>query len=160
NGSEGDWKYRGDSNDILADIAEINVGAKKPVFGSNLRCSGCHTLGGPIMKELEPPHNDWWTTKHKLELKPWKLKAGTDRTDPANLADQLFQNAADASNLSGLVKAGTQRLLEARLQRPLAGLTLKHQLRSLFSTMEMNLVSDSVPYRDRVVAGQAVEIPA
>ena len=37
---------------------------------------------------------------------------------------------------------------------------LRVRLRSLFSTMEMNLASDSTPFRDRQKSGAAVEIPA
>ena len=51
-GTGSDWHFRGDSNDILADTATINTQAAHPAFGQRLRCSGCHTQGGPIMKEL------------------------------------------------------------------------------------------------------------
>ena len=53
-GRQGKWFYRGDSLDIQADVKFLHrqTGSGDPRFGSNLRCSGCHTAGGPIMKEL------------------------------------------------------------------------------------------------------------
>ena len=153
------WNFRGDSNDVLDNVRAINTGAETPSFTFRrqspdgtpvLRCSGCHTLGAPIMKELEAPHNDWWTEKRKLPLGPFTLDAETA---------VLFQHATDASHLSALVKKSAERLLAARAD---AGgtQTLPQQLRSLFSTMEMNLVSDSVPFVEREQSGAAVEIPA
>jgi hypothetical protein len=153
------WHYRGDSNDILADVARVNAGANPPVFAEapKLRCSGCHTLGAPIMKELDAPHNDWWTTARKLNLGPFSLSSGTSPLDSAHVAGSLFRNAADASNLSKQVKATIDRLVAARSEAVPSGLTLKHQLRSLITTMEMNLVSDSAPLNDS--ARTSIEIP-
>jgi hypothetical protein len=152
------WHYRGDSRDILDDVKEINVASPAPKFGNRLRCSGCHTLGGPIMKELEPPHNDWWTTAHGLTTKPWKLEAGKDLDNPRHLAAHLFRTAADASNLSKQVKKGIDRLLAGGVLQA-KGRSLKEQLRSLFGTMEMNFVSDRVSFKEREAKGEAVEIP-
>jgi hypothetical protein len=152
------WSFRGDSNDVLDNIRAINTGATTPSFtfrrkspdGTKvLRCSGCHTLGAPIMKEIEAPHNDWWTEKHKLPLAPFTLDAQTTT---------LFQGATEASHLSVLVKKSAERLLAARAEGG-GTQTLPQQLRSLFSTMEMNLVSDSVPFVEREKSGAPVEIP-
>lgn len=155
----GGWHYRGDSNDILADVARVNTGANPPVFAAapKLRCSGCHTLGTPIMKELEAPHNDWWTTARKLNLGPFSLSSGTSALDPAHVAGSVFRDAADASSLSKQVKATIDRLVSARSEAVPSGLTLKHQLRSLVTTMEMNLVSDGAPLDD--TARTTIEIP-
>ncbi len=156
---EGGWHYRGDSNDVLGDVARVNVGATPPVFGAGpkLRCSGCHTLGTPIMKEIEAPHNDWWTTARKLNLGPFVLRAGTNALDPAHVAASLFRDAADASSLSTQVKATIDRLTAARSDAVPSETTLRHQLRSLFTTMEMNLVSDGAPLKD--TARTRVEVP-
>jgi hypothetical protein len=159
NGVGSDWHFRGDSNDILADVARINVGASSPAFGNRLRCSGCHSSGGPIMKELEAPQNDWWTTQRKLFLGPFKLKLGTEPNSPTNTAARLFEQATDASHLSQRVKNGIDRLTTTRAQRGGDRQTLRQQLRSLFSTMEMNLVTDSLPFKEREQAGALVEIP-
>jgi hypothetical protein len=48
----------------------------EPIFGKQLRCSGCHISGGPIMKELTEPHDSWWRTTRPLPLgarKPEKI---------------------------------------------------------------------------------------
>ena len=164
NGTSSEWNYRGDSNDILADIAQVDItagfgGAPTAVFGRRLRCSGCHTLGAPIMKELALPHNDWWSTEHKLSLGTMKLRAGASDTDPANVAARLFAQAADAEHLAKLVRESTATLLAARAAHVPAGLTLRHQLRSLAYTVEMNLASDTRPFAERV-AGTQVQLPA
>jgi hypothetical protein len=152
------WHYRGDSNDVLADIAAINVGHAKPAFAGKLRCSGCHTLGGPVMKELEPPHNDWWTTKYGLEKGGLKLEPAS--ADPAvKLAAELFSQPSDASNLSRQVKKGIDRLVRSRAKQGVLAKNLKLSLRSLFTTMEMNLVSDAKPFKERKTATAAVDLP-
>lgn len=159
NGTGSDWLYRGDSDDILADVAQINVGSRNPSFGRRLRCSGCHTLGGPIMKELGSPHNDWWTTERKLNLGRFKLKSGPDADSPTSVAARLFQEATDASDLSRQVRGGIDRLVAARAKKGGGGPGLRQRLRSLFTTMEMNLAADSVPFRAREEAGSSVEVP-
>jgi hypothetical protein len=159
-GSGSQWHYRGDSNDVLADVAKINTGAGAPVFGRKLRCSGCHTLGGPIMKEIAAPHNDWWTDEGKLALGSMKLVPGASDANPQHVAAKLFAGAKDASNLARLVKSGTDRMLAERAANPPVGLTRKHQLRSLLFAMEMNLVTDARPFRERVATGAKIEIPA
>src|SRR5215471_3929376 len=102
------WHLRGDSDDVLDNIRAINTGAQAPAFTFTkkssdgtpvLRCSGCHTLGGPIMKELEAPHNDLWTEKDKLPTGALALDADTSA---------LFQHATDASHLSSLVKKSAE----------------------------------------------------
>lgn len=156
-GKTSEWHYRGDSNDIQADIAQINVRAAKPAFGSRLRCSGCHTQGGPIMKELDAPNNDWWTAARKLELGTMRLQPGSDPNSPANLAAMLFSEAKDASNLSAQVKTGINRLVAARSRQAQPAQSLKLELRGLFGAMEMNLVSDTLPFKER--SRGAIEIP-
>jgi hypothetical protein len=152
------WHHRGDSHTVLDDVKEINVGSKDPKFGGKLRCAGCHTLGGPIMKELEPPHNDWWTERHGLALGAFKLEPGKDLANPRHLPAHLFKNTSDASNLSKQVKSGINRLVAGGVLWA-DGRSLKEQLRSLFTTVEMNFLSDRVPFTERVKKGQAVEIP-
>ena len=152
------WHFRGDSNTILSDGMKINVGAEQPKFAGKIRCSGCHTLGGPVMKELQAPHNDWWTKKDPL--RKGKLQLDARSADPAvKLAAQLFDNLTDASNLSEQVKKGIDRLIKARAKQGVFAKQLKLHLRSLFSTMEMNLVTDTVPFRTRKAGKEAVELP-
>lgn len=154
---ESDWNYRGNTSDIFENTATINLGdpaarfdlRRKSTDGTPiLRCSGCHTLGAPIMKELAPPHNDWWRTDRKFSFGAFSL-------DPA--VAQLFERAADASNLAAEVARGADRVIAEHKPN---GQTLRQRLRSLFATMEMNLVSDGTPFAARVKAGNAVEIPS
>jgi hypothetical protein len=114
------------------------------------------------MKELEAPHNDWWTQAHLLNLGPYKLQAGSNATNPAHVAARLFdetKEATDATNLSIQVKKGMDRLLAARANQGEGGRSLKQQLRSLFTTMEINLVSDRVALTERERHNGAVELP-
>ena len=77
--------------------------------------------------------------------------------DPTEVAGSLFNEAADASGLQEQVKRAIDRAVAVRMQGAAAPATLKQQLRSLLTTMEMNLVSDSAP-----LAGSSrtsVEIP-
>ncbi|MDB5096823.1 MAG: mreB 1 [Cyanobacteria bacterium RYN_339] len=157
-GKGSEWHFRGDSNDVLADVAAINTKDAHPAFGTRLRCSGCHTQGGPIMKELAAPNNDWWTDAHRLELADMKLKAGTNAQDPANVAAALFHGAKDASDLAGDVKLGINKLMDARDRRGGDGQSVKQQLRPLFAPMEINLASDAKPFRERTAG--SVELPS
>jgi hypothetical protein len=167
-----EWHYRGDSNEVLTNIRQINLADANPTFTfvrqsptdqvPVLRCSGCHTLGGPIMKELEAPHNDWWTQARLLNLGPYRLQAGSTATNPAHVAARLFdetKEATDAANLSAQVKKGMDRLLAARANQGGGGQSLQQQLRSLFTTMEINLVSDRLPLQERERQNGVVEIP-
>jgi hypothetical protein len=149
-GTSTDWRFLGNSDDVLADVASINLGREKPEFGKRLRCSACHTLGGPVMKELEPPFNDWSTREQPPGL--GKLKLDRD-TAP------LFEKPAEAKNLSRLVKQGIDRLLAERTKRTDNPLSLRQELRSLFTTMEINLATDRVPFRERLKQKAAIEIP-
>jgi hypothetical protein len=106
-GTQGVWVYNGDSFDILEDISTLHrqpdPGA--PQFGENLRCSGCHMAGGPIMKELAVPYNDWFTMDRKLDF--------GGRTPDAGLAAIVgddFGNVADAAALADGVRRGLEAL--------------------------------------------------
>lgn len=146
-GKTGQWRYRGDSADVLADVASLHMGPGQATFGNRLRCSACHTLGGPIMKELDGPHNDWWTDKGKLSLGTMRLAPGQDPSNAAHVTAKLFKNAEDASHLASAVDNGIRKLIDARARR--GDVPIRAELRSLFATMEMNLVSDAQPYRER-----------
>lgn len=154
-GQSSAWHFRGDSSDVLADVAQVAPGQSKANFGAKLRCSGCHTLGGPIMKEVEGPNNDWWSDEEKLALGSMKLASTTAPNLKARTAAQLFKGARDASNLARLVKAGTDRMLAERARRGGDGQTLNQELRSLFGVMEINLASDVKPFK----ANAAVQLP-
>lgn len=120
-GTRGVWHYRGDSFDIFADNAKMHLQSTAQ-FGSRLRCSGCHQGGGPIMKELAPPHNDWWT-----KARPLPFGAASSKLLP--IANALV----DAQELTKAVSVG-----QARVARPA---DLQQALRPLFCPEEVNFVS-------------------
>lgn len=129
-GTRAKWHYRGDSTDALLDNKNLKIGPSGS-FGQRMRCSACHASGGPIMKELEFPHNDWWTVARGLPF-------GSHKLSP-ELEEYLTQ-FVDASDFSKSVKKG-MRLLEKKQ----TALTLKERLRPLFCSTEINIKSDGVP---------------
>ena len=133
------WFYRGDSADALADNQYLHrdppTGTAK--FGSRMRCSGCHSSGGPIMKELTAPHNDWWTETRPLVFAPNVLSVQVK---------SWMRDLEDAKNLADGVKIGIQNLHKSETYRKnLANLSLQEQLRPLFCTVEINIESDRQP---------------
>lgn len=141
-GKRSRWFYRGDSLDVASDIALLHrqKDPAKPQFGSRLRCSGCHIAGGPIMKELAAPHNDWFTAARALpfgQLKP-------DATLTKILADKV-----DGGRLAEAVKAGVEKLYSSsKFQESRSTLSLQEQLRCLFCPVELNLESDLPAFDD------------
>jgi hypothetical protein len=148
-GKGAQWFYRGDSADILADNALLYLNPQGPKFGSTLRCSACHTSGGPIMKEMAAPHNDWWTTSRPLNFGPNAISSEITT---------WVQKLGDAADLSQSVKAGIARL-EASSQYQLVKQTFSLQatLRPLFCETEINLESDTAPLDQ---AADIVRIPS
>ncbi len=136
NGQQGHWFYRGDSLDIQADLKTLHLQAdpETPVFGNRLRCSACHTAGGPIMKELAAPHNDWWTAR-----RPLPLAQAPDAQLRSNLATLVEPEA-----LAESVKVGMQKLFHRQQIREQER-SLPEQLRPLFCAEEVNLMSDPIP---------------
>lgn len=138
-GSAGQWFYRGDSQDILADTRLLHRQAdpQHPQFGHTLRCAGCHTNGGPIMKELAAPHNDWWTEDRKLPLGDAPL---------ASSLKAIFQNVVDAETLAQAVRTGMAKLDGSpTFAKVKAQHTLPERLRPLFCPVEVNIESDLSP---------------
>jgi hypothetical protein len=141
-GQTGRWFYRGDSLDIQADIQSLHrqLDANRPQFGRRLRCSGCHSAGGPIMKELTLPHNDWETTR-QLPLANMK---------PDGELAQILKGMVDADELAKSVNGGLLKLTESnRFQEGKKALSLQEQLRPLFCPVELNLESDLAPLDDK-----------
>lgn len=138
-GRTGQWFYRGDSTDIFADNRYLHrqPDARNPQFGDRLRCSGCHMSGGPIMKELTAPHNDWWEPKRKLDFGGHPLSE--------SLRD-IMQTLVVPEVLATATKRGLQKLQNsAEFQAMMSKLSLQEQLRPLFCPMELNLQSDVNP---------------
>ena len=136
-GNGAQWFYRGDSADILADNAFLYLNPQGSKFDSTLRCSACHTSGGPIMKEMAAPHNDWWTSSRPLTF-------GSNSISP-EIATWV-QKLGDASDLSQSVKTGIARLeASSQYQNAKQKFSLQATLRPLFCETEINLESDTFP---------------
>ncbi len=150
--SEAHWFYRGDSFDILDDVKNLHLqkDPSKPVFGKKLRCSGCHTSGSPIMKELEGPHNAWWTQERIIPLEGLK---------PDENVSKILSQLVDANELSSNVKKSIRKLeASAPMQKfKSEKLTLQELLRPLFATVEINFESDKIPLSS---PANFVEIPS
>lgn len=130
------WYYRGNSQDAYLDNHYLyrRVPRDQAKFGNRMRCSACHNSGGPIMKELSPPHNDWWASSNPLPL-------GPNRPD-AEVQD-LIQNLIEADEFADLVRKGMNYLDNSEAMSEFKGrLSLQEQLRPLFCTNEINLESD------------------
>lgn len=127
----GTWFYRGDSKDALTD----NLLAHEGKFGGIMRCSGCHVSGGPIMKELAAPHNDWWREKRLLPFEPNRLSGEVA---------SWMKNIIDAEDFARAVSTGIDRLETSKSYREIAdNRPLRARLRPLFCEAEINLVSSS-----------------
>ena len=139
-GTNGVWVYNGDSFDILEDVSLLHrqPAPDAPQFGENLRCSGCHMAGGPIMKELAAPHNDWWTVDRGLNFGGRTPEAGL-----AAIVGVNFGDLADASALADGVRRGLDKLQTSEgFQTHSKSLNLQERLRPLFCPVELNLETD------------------
>lgn len=142
------WFYRGDGREVLDQVVGVQPVVGPGRFGSGLRCAGCHTLGGPVMKELDGPHNDWWRAARPFPLGGAKLV-------PGSLPAEVFAKAEDASAFRSRVLAGMAQWVHSP-QGP-AKRPLPQAMRSLMGAMEVNLVSDAQPNEAK---GAQVAIPA
>lgn len=144
-GQQGLWYYRGDSFDIYQDnkLLHRQATAKTVKFGNRLRCSGCHGNGGPIMKELSNPHNDWWTKKRPLSFGKLTID---------NELQQVLTTLHSASELAKSTKNGNRKLLDkSHVVMNADRLTLQEQLRPLFCPVELNLASEKSIKKDKVI---------
>jgi hypothetical protein len=144
------WFYRGDSLDALKDNEYLyrtppNAVAK---FGARMRCSACHNSGGPIMKEMEEPHNDWWRKNRAL---PFGFNT------PDEIVNNKVSQLIDADVFSNSVKIGIDKLEKSvDYQQHKQQLSLPEQLRPLFCEVEINLASDKKSSSDST----QIEIPS
>ncbi|MDP9192506.1 MAG: hypothetical protein M3P06_12470 [Acidobacteriota bacterium] len=159
NGEGGIWFYRGDSNDIVADIKNLHraYDPSQPIFMGplnggqatlpRLRCSGCHMNGGPVMKELSAPHDSWWTAARPLDI-------GAMRVAPE--LTPIIENIVTAGDFAKWIKAGDNKLVNsAPYWKKRSALPLQEQLRPVFCEQEVNLDSDLEP-----LEGPALKIAA
>src|SRR3990167_4536509 len=138
-GKQGQWFYRGDSVDIFTDNEFLHRQSdpKHPQFGNQLRCSACHDAGGPIMKELNQPHNDWWEPERKLDFGGRLLDASLRG---------ILETLVPSDRLAKSVLLGIKKLNRSNaLFREKKSISLQEQLRPLFCPMELNFMSDITP---------------
>ncbi len=150
-GTGAQWFYRGDSADALRDNQYLyrNVPTGKSKFGNTMRCSACHGSGGPIMKELHAPFNDWWTKARPLTLTPNRPNAEVT---------QQIQQAMDASDFSRAVQTGMRKLENSpAYQAAKSARSMQERLRPIFCETEINLQSDLEPLDG---AATTVQVPS
>ncbi|WP_454782840.1 hypothetical protein [Legionella sp. WA2022007384] len=137
-GIQGQWFYRGDSSDIFADneLLHRQPDPQHPKFGNRLRCSGCHGAGGPIMKELAKPHNDWWEPIRGLDF--------GGRQPDASL-QEILETLVSSEELAKNVLTGLKKLNRSKTVYPKKSPSLQELLRPLFCPVELNLMSDFFP---------------
>lgn len=144
------WFYRGDSLDALSDNTYLYrtppIGEKK--FGERMRCSACHISGGPIMKELATPHNDWWQNSRLLPITP-----NIPDYDVVNLMNKLIEANDFASAVINGINKLKQSLAFIEINN---GLSLQERLRPLFCETEINLLSDPAALEQSL---EYIEIP-
>ncbi len=142
------WFYRGDSQDIWADTQLLHRKREPhaPIFGTRLRCSGCHLAGGPLMKELQAPHDSWWKSERPLPF------AG--RT-PDPQMQEVMATLQPPAVLQDLVLKGLRQLFSGKafIQRQEASLQVA--LRPLFCPEEINLAASLQP----LLESQEVTVP-
>lgn len=150
-GRRGRWFYRGDSLDILEDTAALHLprAPDQPVFGERLRCSGCHVLGGPIMKEIARPHEAWWRRDRALPFGPG---------GPGPRLAEMLTGLVDAGELATNVQVGVRRLLRGEAYRSWRRrASLRQVLRPLFAPLELELAAGGAPLDE---AGEDLELPS
>ncbi|MBY0371139.1 hypothetical protein K2X33_10665, partial [bacterium] len=150
-GVSGQWFYRGSSLDALKDNEYLYRASPpgQPHFGRTMRCSGCHSSGGPIQKEIASPFNDWWTQARPLPF-------GTLTLSPE--VGLVVAGLVETQHFSRSVSQGMQRLeASAEYQKAKQSRSLQEELRPLFCETEINLESDLEPLGG---AAKQVRIPS
>ncbi len=149
-GQKGVWFYRGDSQDIYNDNQWLHRMPSPVNFGKRLRCSGCHTSGGPILKEFGRPFNDWWTVNRPLPIGSEAPLTQRLRNNLSRVVDTAFFAANVRDGIMALENsAGYQQLKRS--------LTFQEILRPLFCPVEINLLSDIIPHE---LGSPAINIPS
>jgi hypothetical protein len=140
------WYYRGDSYDIYLDNQFLHRQTQS--FGTRLRCSGCHSLGGLIIKEFKSPHNDWWQKNRPLLFGNYSMDSSV--TD-------IINELHSAKLIAKAVNHGNQKLLShPKFNAHLHALSWQERLRPLFCPVELNLKSDNKPFLEKHAQ---IEIP-
>jgi hypothetical protein len=131
--SSGSWKFRGNS----ADVDTLSTSARQGT------CMQCHINGGPLMKELDLPWNNW----HSLsDIVPY-LSQGNSSWPIVKAANSPLKDLEGAETLeTATIMPSTTRFNDRRLERLKSPdgksiLDARRLLKPLFVTTEYNLVS-------------------
>ena len=137
------WFFRGNSADIWADTAKLHRARAQgePVFGSKLRCSGCHIAGGPIMKEISEPHDSWWRSERPLPL------AGKT---PDGVMQAVMKTLQPPEEIRDQTVAGLGKLLSGKAFKSKQAQSPQIALRPLFCPEEINLDATPWPFDSNV----------
>ncbi|MCU0568165.1 MAG: peptidoglycan-binding protein [Oculatellaceae cyanobacterium Prado106] len=129
------WKFRGSSKD-----ADILAAADRQ--GT---CMRCHINGGPVMKELLLPWNNW----DSFSAKTAYLLKGNSSWPVVKLANSPLNNLKGAEQLeTSNIMPTTTRFNQRRINALKNGQTItdaRRLLKPLFVTTEFNLNSSSTP---------------
>ena len=139
------WYYRGNSQDALLDNRYLyrQPPSDSKKFGARMRCSACHNSGGPILKEIKKPHNDWWSDSNPLVFLP---------NYPDDEVNIRIHALVDAKDFSHEVLAGIKKLQQSTsFKSSQKALSLQEKLRPLFCTSEINIESSPYPGPDATV---------
>lgn len=137
------WFYRGDSKDIWADTTNLHRtrAQGESVFGRNLRCSGCHVAGGPIMKEISEPHDSWWSPERPLPFGGRK---------PDAIMQAVMKTLQPPETLRNAVLSGLDRLTSGNAFRTKVAESPQIALRPLFCPEEINLETTPWPFDSQI----------
>lgn len=137
-GKNNQWYFRGDSADIVADntLLHRQPDPAHPQFGNRLRCSACHGAGGPIMKEIHAPNNDWWEPNRKLDF-------GGRRFDKSIV--EIVDNLVPPDRLATNVVLGIKKIEDSSYLNNAKTISLQEKLRPIFCPVEINFKSDMRP---------------
>lgn len=112
----GSWTHFGNSKDFL-----------EPNASKKMRCAGCHTGGGLIMKELNQP----WVH--------WEGKTDTAGTQALVDAFPEFGTKATGYNLEPAIKKGNEAWNLERIEHNQEKKTVADLVRPLFCSVEVNI---------------------
>ncbi|MFM2430206.1 MAG: hypothetical protein RLZZ511_1419 [Cyanobacteriota bacterium] len=129
------WKFRGNSKD--ADI--LSTTARQAT------CMQCHINGGPVMKELVLPWNNWDSFSDKISY----LSPGGKSWPIANAANSPLKNLEGAETLEtgvimpGITRFNTRRINQLKSTDGKMVTDARRLLKPLFITTEANLISST-----------------
>jgi hypothetical protein len=127
------WKFRGNSKD--ADT--LSATARQAT------CMQCHINGGPVMKELILPWNNWDSFSDKISY----LSQGAQSWPIANAADSPLKNLEGAESLEtdvmmpAITRFNTRRINQFKSADSTTINDARRLLKPLFVTTEANLIS-------------------